>query len=72
MDHRAKKISTITVPTLIMHSKNDGSVSFGHAQCAHKQIQGAELFSAPVNSHFMYIGSGSDKVLKKRLDFLKK
>jgi pimeloyl-ACP methyl ester carboxylesterase len=70
IDHRVKKINTIAVPTLIMHSKNDGTVPFCHAQYAHKQICGSELFPAPVNSHFIYIGSGSDKVLRKRLDFL--
>lgn len=70
IDHRAKKIHEITCPTLIIHSKNDASVPFSHAQYASKMIKNSTLFEAPTDSHFIYFGSGSKEVLDKRMAFL--
>ncbi|MEJ2627666.1 MAG: alpha/beta hydrolase [bacterium] len=68
--HRATNIDKISIPTLIIHSKNDGSVPFSHAEYAHRKIRNSELFVAPTETHFIYIGPGSEEVLKKRVDFL--
>lgn len=70
VEHRARKIENISCPTMIIHSKNDGSVHFSHAEYAHKKIKQSALFIAPTDSHFLYIGPGSQEVLNKRLDFL--
>jgi len=70
VDHRAPDISKIQCPTLIIHSRNDGSVPFSHAEYAHKMIPGSILFEAPTDSHFIYFGRGSEEVLRKRTDFL--
>ena len=43
IDHRAKNIQKISCPTLIIHSKNDGTVPFSHAEYAHKMIPNTEL-----------------------------
>ncbi len=70
VEHRAKDIQKITCPTLIIHSKNDGSVPFSHAEYANRKILNSKLFVAPTDSHFIYIGPGSKEVLQKRTDFL--
>lgn len=71
VEHRAKKINEILCSTLIIHSRNDGSVPFSHAEYAHKMIKNSILFEAPTDSHFIYIGPGSKEVLKKRMSFIK-
>lgn len=71
MEHRAKNIHEIICPTLIIHSKNDASVPFSHAEYAYKMIKKSELFEAPTDSHFIYLGPGSKKVMEKRLAFIK-
>jgi pimeloyl-ACP methyl ester carboxylesterase len=71
VEHRAKNIDQITCPTLIIHSKNDASVPFSHAEYAHKMIENSVLFKAPTDSHFIYLGPGSEKVLEKRMTFIK-
>ena len=70
IEHRARNIETIRCPTLIIHSKNDGCVPISHAEYAAKKIENSELFFAPTDSHFLYIGTGSDEVLEKRIQFL--
>jgi len=72
VEHRARHIEKISTSTLIIHSKNDGSVSFNHAVYANKKIKNSELFTAPTDSHFIYIGPGSEEVIQKRTDFLLK
>jgi len=72
MEHRVKNIEDIICPALIIHSKDDASVPFAHAKYAYKKITTSEIFVAPVASHFLYIGPGSEDVMKKRMDFLKK
>lgn len=71
VEHRAKDIDTIRCPTLILHSKNDASVPFSHAEYAHKMIKDSVLRKVPKDSHFLYIGPGSDEVTKERLFFLR-
>lgn len=70
VEHRASHLEEIRCPTLIMHSVNDGCVNFSHAVYAHRMIKNSELFSAPADSHFIYIGPGSKRVLEKRITFL--
>lgn len=70
VEHRAKNIEQIKCPTLIIHSKNDGSVGFSHVKFAKRKIRNSELFVAPTDTHFIWFGKGSKEVLKKRLAFL--
>ena len=70
MDHRAKHIDTINIPTLIIHSRFDKNVSFSHAQYANKKIRNSILYEAPTLSHLVYMGSRKNEVFGKRLDFL--
>lgn len=71
VDHKAKKIYLITVPTLIIHSPFDNNVSFSHALYAHKKIKNSQLFIAPAKSHLIYMGRDYNCILDKRLTFLK-
>ena len=70
IEHRARNIEAICCPTLIIHSKNDGCVPISHAEYAAGKIKNSELFLAPTDSHFLYIGYGSEKVIEKRMQFL--
>ncbi len=70
MEHRSGDIRKISCPTLIIHSQNDGCLPISHAEYAHKMIRESQLYHAPTDSHFIYIGPGSREVLEKRLSFL--
>ena len=72
VDHRAKDIHLITVPTLIIHSPLDKNVPFSHALYTHKKIANSELFIAPAVSHLIYMGKNYKCILDKRMAFLKK
>lgn len=71
IEHRAINIHEVACPTLIIHSKNDGTVPYSHAQYAYQMIQNAELYESPTASHFLYIGPGSEEVFAKRMSFIK-
>ncbi len=71
VDHKAKNIHLITVPTLIIHSPFDKNVPFSHALYAHKKIKNSELFIAPAVSHLIYMGKNYKYILDKRISFLK-
>jgi pimeloyl-ACP methyl ester carboxylesterase len=70
VEHRARDIDRISCPTMIIHSKNDGCIPFSHAEYANRQIRNSEMYAAPTESHFVYVGPGSDEVLAKRMEFL--
>lgn len=70
IEHRAHHIEEISCPVLIIHSLHDGTVPFSHAEYACRKISGAQLYHAPVDSHFLYVGPGSQQVLQKRQAFL--
>lgn len=71
IDHKAKNINLITVPTLIIHSPFDNNVPFSHALYAHKKIKNSQLFIAPTKSHLIYMGRDYNYILDRRLTFLK-
>jgi len=70
MSHRAPELDEIRVPTLIMHSPHDGAVPFSHARFAARHILGAELYSTETDTHLIWIGPGSRRVLERRAEFL--
>lgn len=61
----------IHCPTLIIHSKNDGSVPPDHGEHAHQSIQGSRLFT-PDNEwgHLVWIGTDAPEVLRVVNEFL--
>ena len=70
IDHKAKNIHLIAVPTLIIHSPFDKNVPFSHALYAHKKIRNSQLFVAPAISHMIYMGKDYKYILDKRISFL--
>ena len=72
LEHQTEKevLQKIGVPTLIMHSKYDKSVSFEHAEYAAANIKGSEIYADDFWGHLIWIGSSSKKRNKKLLEFL--
>ena len=62
----------IEVPTLVVHSKEDKSVDFEHAEYSVNNIKSAELFVSPTWSHFPWFGPHSEEELEEVIGFLKK
>jgi pimeloyl-ACP methyl ester carboxylesterase len=72
LEHMTSKelLNKIQVPTLVVHSREDASVSFDHGQYANANIKNSELYIASSYSHFIWVGPGSDEVSKKVIGFL--
>jgi pimeloyl-ACP methyl ester carboxylesterase len=68
--HRSGDLSRITAPTLIIHSRFDGSNDFSHAEYSAQHIQHAELFDVPAESHLMWFGAHNADIEKKITEFL--
>ena len=70
--HRSGDLSRITAPTLVIHSRFDGSVDFSHAEYSAQHIQDAELLTVPAESHFMWFGPANIDIEVKLAEFLRK
>ena len=68
--HRSGDLSRITPPTLIIHSRFDGSNDFSHAEYSAQYIQNAELFEVPAESHLMWFGPADTDIEAKLAEFL--
>ncbi len=64
-------VRSIRVPTLIVHSPEDRSVPFAHAEYAHECIAGSELYAAPAWSHFLWIGPEAGEISDRVIAFLR-
>jgi len=60
----------ITAPTLVIHSRFDGSNVFSHAEYSVQHIAKAELFEVPAESHLMWISPEKGSIESKLKDFL--
>lgn len=65
-----KDLQAISCPTLIMHSKHDGSVSFEHALYAHQQISDSDVCLLDSWGHLIWLGQEFDNVNEKLVEFL--
>jgi pimeloyl-ACP methyl ester carboxylesterase len=72
LEHQTEKevLQKIEVPTLIMHSKYDKSVSFEHAEYAAANIKGSEIYADDFWGHLIWLGGSSEKRNRKLLEFL--
>jgi pimeloyl-ACP methyl ester carboxylesterase len=69
----SETLSMIQSPTLIVHSRNDNSVSFNHADHAHQQIPNSQLL--PLENkwgHLFWIGKDAKKSIQKIIEFINK
>ncbi|MXQ54978.1 alpha/beta fold hydrolase [Shimazuella alba] len=70
--HRSGDLSRIRVPTLIIHSKYDGSNPVTHAEYAANHIPHAELFLSEAESHLIWFHDHHEKIKEKVASFLEK
>lgn len=61
---------SITCPTLIMHSKHDGSVPLEHPYYAHENIPSSELCLLDSWGHLIWLGSSSNETDELSIKFL--
>lgn len=60
----------VHVPTLIIHSKYDKSVSLEHAKKLHSEIAGSRLFITTAESHMIWFSTQYDQIQKEMGAFL--
>lgn len=70
-DVEESQISDIQCQTLVIHSKNDNSVSFEHAEYAKKMIKKSILIGLDNEwGHLFWIGKDSNESIKKIIKFI--
>lgn len=70
-DIEGETITEIQCPTLIIHSKNDNSVSFEHAEHANKMINNSKLIGLDNEwGHLFWIGKDSKESIKMTIEFI--
>ncbi|MCU4715896.1 alpha/beta hydrolase [Bacillus cereus] len=65
-----KDLQSVTCPTLIMHSKHDGSVPLEHPYFAHENISSSELCLLDTWGHLIWIGKSSKETDENLITFL--
>lgn len=58
-------------PTLVIHSREDNSVPFGHAEWSLRHIANAKLVEGGFTGHFFWIGPDYQRISRQVVDFLK-
>ena len=64
-------LQKVKVPTLVIHSREDKSVPFSHAEWSLVHIPDAELCESGFTGHFYWVGSDYQRVSQRLADFLK-
>jgi pimeloyl-ACP methyl ester carboxylesterase len=68
----ADVLSAIRQPTLVIHSREDKSVPFAHAEWARQHIPQAQLCEAGFTGHFFWIGRDFERIASQMAAFLRK
>jgi pimeloyl-ACP methyl ester carboxylesterase len=73
LEHRVSSevIESIATPTLVLHSREDASVPFEHAEHAARLLPHSVLTEAPTLTHLLWIGPGRDAVDTRMVEFLR-
>lgn len=66
-----ENLQAICCPTLIMHSKHDGSIPLEHPYLAHEKIPAAELCLLDTWGHLIWLGKSSKETDEILIKFLK-
>jgi pimeloyl-ACP methyl ester carboxylesterase len=70
-DINDETITKIICPSLIVHSKNDNSVSFEHAVHSNNMIKNSRLIELDNEwGHLFWIGNDSEQSIKKTIEFI--
>lgn len=64
-------LQSIKVPTLVIHSREDKSVPFSHAEYSLAHISNAELCEGGFTGHFFWIGPDYPRISQRLVEFLK-
>jgi len=67
----ADVLAAIRQPTLVIHSREDNSVPFSHAEWSLKNIPQAELYEAGFTGHFFWIGPDAPRISQRMAEFLR-
>jgi pimeloyl-ACP methyl ester carboxylesterase len=72
MTHTVGKdvLQAISQPVLVIHSREDNSVPFNHAEWSLENIRQAELCEGGCTGHFFWIGPDSPRISRKLVEFL--
>jgi pimeloyl-ACP methyl ester carboxylesterase len=65
-------LGKIHQPTLVIHSREDNSVPFSHAEWSLKNIPKAELCESGFTGHFFWIGPDFERISQQTIKFLGK
>jgi len=66
----ADLLQAVRQPTLVIHSREDNSVPFGHAEWSLKHIAGAELCEAGITGHFFWVDRDYPRISQAMVAFL--
>jgi pimeloyl-ACP methyl ester carboxylesterase len=64
-------LASVTQPTLVIHSREDNSVPFGHAEWSLAHIPQTELCEAGITGHFFWIDPNFSHISQRLIAFLK-
>lgn len=66
----ADLLQRVRQPTLVIHSREDNSVPFAHAEWSLKNIPHSELCEAGITGHFFWIGPDFARISRRMVAFL--
>ena len=66
----ADLLEAVRQPTLVIHSREDNSVPFGHAEWSLKHIPQAELCEAGITGHFFWVDPDFQRLAQRMVAFL--
>jgi pimeloyl-ACP methyl ester carboxylesterase len=64
-------MKNVVSPTLIIHSREDASIPFHHAEWSLKNISNARLCESGFTGHFYWIGPDYQRICESLIDFLR-
>lgn len=64
-------LQRVQAPTLVIHSREDKSVPFSHAEWSLAHIPNAELCEGGITGHFYWVGPDTQRVSQQLTTFLK-
>jgi pimeloyl-ACP methyl ester carboxylesterase len=67
----ADLLESIHQPVLVIHSREDNSVPFSHAEWSMKHIPQAELCEGGITGHFFWVDPGFPRIGQQLVAFLK-
>lgn len=66
-----KLLQKVTSPTLIIHSREDASIPFHHAEWSLENIPNGRLCESGFTGHFYWIGPDYQRICESMIDFLR-